>query len=77
MSEVLPPWVIRKNGAYLGAFGWVGTVRTSAVSFNSEGEASNWSRQNPIARGAEIVNDPYIAPEPQRGPNVSDYEPVG
>lgn len=78
MTEVLPPFVIRKNGAYLGAFGWVGTSRVSAVSFNSRQDAESWTRKQPIARGAEVVEDPYIAPEPERGPSQqaqSDYEP--
>ncbi len=77
VSELLPPWVIRKNGAYLGAFGWVGTNRAAAASFNSQHDAANWSRANPIARGAEVVNDPYLPPEPERGPSPqSDFDPM-
>lgn len=76
-DEILPPWVIRRNGSYLGAFGWVGTDRRSAVSFNSQHDALGWSRANPIARGAEVVSDPYLPPAPENGAtNSHDYEPV-
>ena len=77
MTEQLPPWVIRKNGALLGAFGWVGTHRPSAVSFHSKTEAEDWTRANPIARGAEVVNSPYEPPALQNAPAnaASDYEP--
>lgn len=76
-SEVLPPWVIKRDGAYLGAFGWVGTSRTQAVSFNSQHDAENWCRSAPIARGATVVNDPYVPPAPEMGPgNQHEFDPV-
>lgn len=76
MTEILPPWVIKRNGAYLGAFGWVGTNRSSAVSFDSQNDAANWVRGSAIARGAEVVSDPYMPPVPENGPPLQhDYEP--